>query len=214
MCNQPLARKISFILFTLIGILVCWPELASAQPPPPFLNAPYYGTKSITSYFDHSYPLNINNNVTYFDGRLGNIAGCDPNFNRAYATATGDCLYYDGHEGVDFGLNYEPIIAAAAGTVSWAGWDNINNRTSGYGLVIEIQHAVNGATYVTRYGHLSSIAVNVNQYVEAGQIIGTSGNTGNSTGAHLHFSVLNQNVQLIDPFGWSGSYSDPYSVAS
>jgi len=189
-----------------------------AQGPAPFLITPYYGTKVITSYYDHTFPLNQNQNVRYFDGRLGTVANCNPNFNRAYATATGECLYYDGHEGVDFATGYEAVLAAATGTVTQRGWNNINNRGSGYGLFVDIQHTVNvGGQYVvytTRYGHLSAIAVSVNEVVQAGQIIGSSGSTGNSTAAHLHFGVLNQNNQNTDPFGWTGGGADPSGFGS
>lgn len=115
---------------------------------------------------------------------------------------------YDGHDGIDFDLNYEQVLAAADGTVTRAGWDDPNRRAYGYGLFVEIRHSNN---YVTRYGHLSAIAVSENQQVYAGQIIGTSGNTGNSGGRHLHFGAIAPNGQPVDPFGWSGGGADPWA---
>jgi hypothetical protein len=114
---------------------------------------------------------------------------------------------------------YERVLAAADGVVTVAGWhipnchDPVQNPTTncGYGLYIEINHP-NG--YTTRYGHLSAVTVRLGQQVYAGQIIGTSGNTGNSSGPHLHFGVLYNVTIPIDPFGWSGQGTDPWRTAS
>ncbi len=89
-----------------------------------------------------------------------------------------------GMNAVDYGAAIgTPIVASANGTVSEAasgGW----NR--GYGGYAFIQHD-NGATTV--YGHMSSMIVNPGQWVAQGQVIGYVGNTGRSTGPHLHFEV-------------------------
>lgn len=74
-----------------------------------------------------------------------------------------------------------PIYAAAAGTVSTAGWQ------SGYGYMVEINH---GDGWVTRYGHMAQQPeVGVGQWVERGQLIGYIGCTGNCTGPHVHFEI-------------------------
>ena len=73
-----------------------------------------------------------------------------------------------------------PIVAAASGTVTTAGW------VSGYGNYTVINH---GGGVMTAYGHQSAIHVSVGQRVTAGQTIGLVGSTGNSTGPHLHFEV-------------------------
>jgi hypothetical protein len=114
----------------------------------------------------------------------------------------GQCIWYEGHAGNDFDLDYEPVLASADGTVVRAGWQNWANRTAGYGLYLRVSHA---GGYETRYGHLSALAVITNSYVTRGQIIGTSGNTGDSTGSHLHFEVR-LNGSPTDPFGGSGSH--------
>ena len=219
--NQSFVRNVFAGLLLLTYVIIdatVWPSVVMAQGPASFLITPYYGTKSINSYYDHTFPLSQNQNVRYFDGRLGTVANCNPGFNRAYATATGECLYYDGHEGVDFDTGYETVLAAATGTVSQRGWNDPNNRSIGYGLFVDIQHTVNvggqNVVYTTRYGHLSAITVSVSDVVQAGQIIGSSGNTGSSTGEHLHFGVLNQNNQNTDPFGWTGGGADPSGVGS
>lgn len=86
------------------------------------------------------------------------------------------------HEGVDIVAAYgSPVVAAEAGTVIRAGW------YSGYGKCIDVSH---GNGLVTRYAHLSKISVSAGQRVQRGQIIGAIGNTGRSTGPHLHFEVL------------------------
>lgn len=84
-----------------------------------------------------------------------------------------------GHHGVDIGLNTgDPIRAAFSGVV------RVATRMGGYGNCIVIRHP-NGLE--TLYGHLSKINVKPNQEITAGDIIGLGGNTGNSTGPHLHF---------------------------
>jgi murein DD-endopeptidase MepM/ murein hydrolase activator NlpD len=97
------------------------------------------------------------------------------------------------HAGIDLGLPVgTPLRAAAAGRVAIAGW------VGGYGNYTCIQHA---GSLSTCYGHQSSISVSVGQSVSQGQVIGASGNTGHSTGPHLHFETR-VNGQPVDPFGY------------
>ena len=85
------------------------------------------------------------------------------------------------HEGQDLAGDYgAPIYAPADGTVTFAGWEG------GYGRLIKIQHAFG---IETRYGHLSQIRVDVGQKVSRGERIGDMGNSGRSTGTHLHYEV-------------------------
>ena len=98
------------------------------------------------------------------------------------------------HHGIDFGakrpgIDGDPVYAAADGMVVRAG------PAGGYGNLVEIAHS-NGL--VTRYGHLKKIAVTGNLSVKKGQPIGTMGNTGSSTAAHLHFEVR-KNGSPINP---------------
>lgn len=97
------------------------------------------------------------------------------------------------HAGIDFkGPMGSPIFAAADGAVSFAGWK------SGYGQAIEITY---GNGMLTRYAHLSRIDVKVGQAVTAGSTIGGLGNTGRSTGPHLHFEVrINDRAVNPRPF--------------
>ncbi len=85
------------------------------------------------------------------------------------------------HSGQDIGApTGTPIVAATAGTVAYAGW------ASGYGNYTCVDR---GSGFATCYGHQSKILVAVGQPVQQGQQIGLVGNTGNSTGPHLHFEV-------------------------
>jgi murein DD-endopeptidase MepM/ murein hydrolase activator NlpD len=94
------------------------------------------------------------------------------------------------HSGIDFpGDHGQPILAAADGTVSFAGVRN------GYGNVVEVEH---GNGFMTRYAHLSGFAAREGQKVTRGQPVGRMGSTGRSTGTHLHFEVR-VNGAAIDP---------------
>jgi murein DD-endopeptidase MepM/ murein hydrolase activator NlpD len=100
------------------------------------------------------------------------------------------------HNGVDLlAPTGTPVLAAASGTVVGAA------PNAGYGNWIRIDHAQNVATV---YGHLSAFAPGLvpGTKVERGQVIGFVGNTGRSTGAHLHFEVINQG-QATDPMMFS-----------
>ncbi len=86
------------------------------------------------------------------------------------------------HAGIDLsGPVGTPIYATADGTVTAAGWNS-----GGYGNLIKIDH---GRGIETRYGHLSSMAIQPGQYITRGQLIGRMGSTGRSTGSHLHYEV-------------------------
>ncbi len=85
------------------------------------------------------------------------------------------------HAGIDFKGRYgQPILAAAAGRVSYVG------GRQGYGRVVEVDH---GNGIMTRYAHLSSFTVKRGQKVTRGLTIARMGSTGRSTGTHLHFEV-------------------------
>lgn len=85
------------------------------------------------------------------------------------------------HSGVDIGSSYgHPIIAPADGVVT------VTDTMGGYGKTIMIDHG-NGIS--TRYGHLSGFAVTAGQHVQRGEVIGYVGESGRSTGPHLHYEV-------------------------
>ena len=100
-------------------------------------------------------------------------------FGRRKAPKRGASTY---HKGIDLAVPIgTAVMASRGGTVTRAGWG------SGYGYCVYIQHP-DGVS--TRYGHLSKVLVKVGQTVSQGQKIALSGNTGVSTGPHLHFEVL------------------------
>ena len=92
------------------------------------------------------------------------------------------------HKGVDWATpTGTPVYASCGGTVAKAGWG------SGYGYVVYINH-IDGRQ--TRYGHLSKVLVSVGQSVKQGERIALSGNTGISSGPHLHFEMLINGSQV------------------
>lgn len=98
--------------------------------------------------------------------------------------------YHPGHNGLDFGVVVgTPVEATMDGKVTYAGWNN-----QGYGNLVIVENG----EYKTYYAHLSNIPVSVGDSVTAGSTIGLSGNTGNSTGPHLHYEIRKNNVP-IDP---------------
>ena len=97
------------------------------------------------------------------------------------------------HEGIDIAVaEGTPVRAAGAGTVIYAGW------MGGYGNLVVVDH---GSGLSTAYAHNSSLGVGVGQSVTAGQVVSYSGNTGNSTGPHVHFEVR-VNGSAVDPLGY------------
>ncbi|MDE6760359.1 MAG: peptidoglycan DD-metalloendopeptidase family protein [Lachnospiraceae bacterium] len=94
------------------------------------------------------------------------------------------------HAGTDVGVPTGTTVRASrAGQVITAGW------LGGYGNCVIIDH---GDGVCTRYGHLSEVTVSVGQYVDQGQQVALSGNTGRSTGPHLHFEIR-INGEAVDP---------------
>jgi len=98
------------------------------------------------------------------------------------------------HGGIDIANSIgTPIYAVSDGIVIDAG------PTAGYGMWVKLRHS-DGT--VTLYGHINTALVNIGEKVMAGDQIATMGNRGNSTGPHLHFEVLLNGTNRIDPVGW------------
>lgn len=90
--------------------------------------------------------------------------------------------YWYGHRGLDIALpEGSAVYATDTGTVTYAGWNNF-----GYGNLIVVNH---GNGYETFYAHLSGINVVPGQIVYQGNVIGATGNTGNSSGPHIHYEI-------------------------
>lgn len=99
---------------------------------------------------------------------------------------------YKNHAGIDISgsnVNGAPVVAAADGVVTYAGW------IGGYGNCIIINH---GSGIVSLYGHGSETVATVGQVVKQGDIIMKVGSTGNSTGPHVHFEIR-KNGEVVDP---------------
>ena len=124
----------------------------------------------------------------YFEHR-NSILSCTPNIWPVHGFITSEFGYRSSpiygtrqfHEGLDIANRIgAPVDASANGTVAEIGYQ------SGYGRYVKIQHGYGMATV---YGHLSSVKVNDGQRVKKGEVIGFVGNTGSSTGPHLHYEV-------------------------
>ena len=140
----------------------------SAPPPPPTQDDDDGGRSAAYSGAGFAYPVRY--------------AGVSSPFGNRYHPVL---KRYILHTGVDLVAKYVPLRAAKAGVVTFAG------NMSGYGKIIIIRHD-NG--YETRYAHLSVISTNVGEHVNQGDLIGKTGNSGRTTGAHLHFEIRQNGV--------------------
>lgn len=116
----------------------------------------------------------VNDSGLKFDGSF--IWPC----NNKVITSTVKIRWGRWHKGIDIGARYENVYAAASGYAY-----RLENP-GGYGHYIMVVH---GSGFITLYGHLDSYKISDGQYVSQGQVIATSGNTGASQGAHLHFEI-------------------------
>lgn len=95
---------------------------------------------------------------------------------------------HEGHTALDFGVAVGTNVKTTmTGKVTFAGWNN-----EGYGNLVIIDNGL----YKTYYAHLSKIPVYVGQQVNEGEVIGLSGNTGNSTGPHLHYEIRKNGIAV------------------
>jgi murein DD-endopeptidase MepM/ murein hydrolase activator NlpD len=98
------------------------------------------------------------------------------------------------HAGEDFAVDVgTPLAAMSSGTVVFAG------EETGFGNLVQIRYWDGTISY---YGHMSSISVNVDESVDPGEVVGESGNTGHSTGPHLHLEIHPDGGEAIDPLPW------------
>ncbi len=122
------------------------------------------------------------------------------------------------HTGVDIPVpKGTPVLAAGSGKVIWAGYGAYRggyDKTDPYGQSVIIHHdfGYQGQALYTLYGHLDRVDVVEGQHVDVGQVIGLSGQTGQTTGPHLHFEVRlgennyfktrNPELWVVPPQGW------------
>lgn len=126
------------------------------------------------------------------------------NFNYTYENNGFQTSQRPSHNGFDMLTDAgTPIYAAADGVVrvSTESW-------GGYGVVVTIDHTIDGQVVNTTYAHMTSGSrkVEAGDRVTAGQVIGLVGSTGRSTANHLHFEVR-INGSLVEPFGWLQKYA-------
>lgn len=152
--------------------------------PLPFVVAQNFAISDVKNYqgIDFIFPLPIDadyiNHTDQYGNRIHPITG-KPDF----------------HHGADIAANIGlPVLASASGTVEYTSHDR------GIGKVVKLYHGEDmyGNPVYTRYGHLSDIDVRKGDVVYQGQEIGNVGNTGRSTGSHLHYE-LNVGGRTIDP---------------
>lgn len=111
-----------------------------------------------------------------------------------------------GHEGIDLASPYgTPYTAVADGVVIWASDQRRSGGPSAYGWHIILDH---GDGYTTLYAHAAVWPLPpVGSVVLAGEVVAFSGNTGNSSGPHLHLTLKKQGYQLP---GWPAGYMNPW----
>ena len=98
------------------------------------------------------------------------------------------------HGGIDISATIgTEVYAAADGTVSYAGWQDPSNHSTGFGNYVRIDHGNGCLTY---YGHCSELLVSNGEQVKQGQLIARTGNTGASSGPHLHFEVRQDGTKI------------------
>lgn len=108
--------------------------------------------------------------------------------------------YSKKHDGIDISAGKNtPIYAAEAGVIIYAGKD-----FNGYGNLIVIEHA--GSAWASFYGHLNKFHVSEGERVRQGELIAAMGNTGRSSGVHLHFEIR-KNLKPVDPLDYLSKQS-------
>ena len=182
--------------------------VAAASPTPtpttvPFLRPPFADTYRVTSYFDHQFPtytwddtivIYTGDQASAIDGILDRL----PTFRGGYWLPDAfRHVYYDGHNGIDYGTDAgTTILAVAPGEVVFA--DTVPSSCDSPLQYVCLKHEND---YRTFYLHLEGILVQEGAWVEAGDPVGISGNSGCSMAAHLHFAVEHSGKNT-DPYGW------------
>ncbi|MFC0198150.1 peptidoglycan DD-metalloendopeptidase family protein, partial [Microbacterium arthrosphaerae] len=144
---------------------------------------------------------------------FSNLFHNNPNSNVQWPFAVGVTMSYGFgmrsgrmHEGIDFTPGAgAPVQAIADGTVRVA-----SEAGGAYGVHVIIDHIVDGELVSSHYAHMQygSLQVTAGQHVTVGTMLGRTGNTGRSYGAHTHFEILKNGTTAIDPMPWLRTYTD------
>jgi len=163
-----------------------------------------------------------------FEGEFGTTAVFDHSLSTEGHTAFwgSEVAGRGRHLGYDWSLPFgTPVLAAASGTVIAAGTVPsfvcpLTGRAVSDQVEVKILHPGAGVSLLTKYVHLSEVAVSVGDLVTSGQVVGQSGDSGCSSGPHLHFETWRvtggdlRGGRPIDPYGWTGSSPDPWLATS
>ena len=181
-------RQVTELVTYIDNIAVSTEQVSSKVTKEPVSKKVNVGTKARSSYSGGAYSSSTT--PEYYD--TGSVS-TQMMWPAPYARQVSQSYGHNGHRGMDITRNGalgSPIVAAASGTVTYAGWDS-----TGHGYRVVINH---GNGLQTSYSHCQkgSIRVRVGQSVSQGQRIASIGSTGNSTGPHLHFEVSRNGVRV------------------
>jgi len=192
---------------------------ATSTPPPLRFDLPTPGAEPVSSWRPPLYPVPWA--VSPYDHfYFARPIGAD-NVNWPLADYRYGGIFFDNivHTGVDIPDDKgTPILATGPGTVVWAGWGLFTeaplNQDDPYGQSVAIRHdfGYRGQQLYTVYAHMEAVNATLGQWVDTGDVIGYVGNTGQTTGPHLHFEVrlgentfhntYNPELWMSPPQGW------------
>jgi murein DD-endopeptidase MepM/ murein hydrolase activator NlpD len=175
---------------TLAPLADCATGASALALVPPLFNKPFAGEYAVTNVFDHDEPL----------------ATTDKNDFQLTTCGQKIRAVLRGHNGYDFPMpTGTPVLAVSEGEIALAGLERPLYCPA-------LDKTVSGLVVVTR------VNVKLGDSVHVGDVVGFSGNTGCSTGPHLHFAAARvfgrRGEVMIDPYGWSGTGTDPWAVDS
>ena len=195
------------------------PEALTSTPPPLRFDLPTPGAEPVSGWRPPLYPVPWA--VSPYDHFYFARPISADNVNWPLAQYRYGGIFFDDvvHSGVDIPDDKgTPILAAGAGTVIWAGWGLFTeaplNTDDPYGQAVAIRHdfGYQGQQLYTVYAHMEAVNVSYGQWVDTGEVIGYVGDTGQTTGPHLHFEVrlgentfhntLNPELWMSPPQGW------------